>query len=139
MARKQVIVASLVALMTLVGATAASGHVQNATVDSKGQLLLDGAAATVSGTIRCTTGEQGSVFVILSQTKGQKSVIGSGSDSDIFCTGSSQGWSVTVTALDEGTFKSGPAAARVDACSNDMIDFTHSDCTTLNVTVHLQR
>jgi hypothetical protein len=125
--------------MTLVGATAASGHVQSATVDSKGQLLLDGAAAAVSGTIRCDTGEQGSVSVILSQTKGQQSVIGSGSDSDTFCTGSSQGWSVTVSALDEGTFKPGPAAARVDACSFDPINPAHGDCTTLNVTVHLQR
>ena len=142
MPRRPIIVTSFVAFVALLGTPAAFGHVSSATVNSKAQLLQAGASVVVSGTIRCDTGEDGSVSVILSQSQGQQSVIGGGGASAT-CNGSSQGWSVTVFALDEGKFKPGPAAAYVQACSSLPFDpmnpDQHSDCETLNVTVHIRR
>lgn len=147
MVRRLTVIAVAAAIFALLGTTAAMGHVRGLTVDRHAQLTAGGASVAVTGTMRCDAGEQGFVSVILSQNKGQTSVFGSGG-TEVPCTGFSVGYSVTVHAIEEGTFTPGPAAALVQGsaffCSQLSPEGfcegeSHFDDETVNEVVHLRR
>lgn len=148
MRRRSLMIGVTAVGLALLGTTAALGHVHDPSVNRHAQLPANNRSAVISGTIRCDTGERLFVSAFLTQTKGRTSVLGFGGSEQMNCTGVSQGFSITVPAADEGTFKPGPAAARVSAFScqqefnedfNDFVCTEHTDNGVVNTTVHLRR
>ena len=115
------LVGAMAVLAIAISAGSASATISNFTVDPKGTLADGGTHVTVSGTVTCLEGDSVTVFVGLSQVVGRLSR-GASTSTSIFCTGTTQPWSVTLSAIVVLPFVPGRAALNAQAA--DFTDFS---------------
>jgi hypothetical protein len=127
------VLAAVLALVSLAGAGAAQANIQTFTVDSKATILFSGQVA-VTGTIRCNTGDDFQVGVGLSQTQTGGTAGGTGNSGLGSCTGFTQTWAVGVSPS-QGDFRNGSATGFVEALSPAV----GGDLTALTTTIHLHK
>lgn len=113
----------------------ASAHVEGLTVNPKGAVLHGGSQVSISGTLRCTAGESGSLSVSVSQlVHGQVIASAFGFSPTFTCSGLVQTWTVTALTFGIG-LKPGPANVHVVLFTSD---FFHGSFQETSATVKLQ-
>ena len=103
------------ALLLVTASMARAQSVASVTLDTKDQIIGDGAAVVVTGAITCTG--TADVTAIVFQNHQGTSTAGTGDSGSITCTAAPQAFSLTVTAIlpANGQYKGGQATVLLSA------------------------